>query len=74
MKIKTDEETYACCALLVGACLVAEGAVKKKMTWTESWLAQMNKKDSYLSIHRELITNEKLFNKYLHMSAVESAD
>ena len=69
----TDEETYACCALLVGACLVAEEPVKK-MTWTESWLTQRNKKDDYLSIHRELITNEKLFNKYLHMSAVESAD
>ena len=56
--------------------MVAEEPVKKKMrTWTESWLAQRNKKDNYyVSIHRELITNEKLFNKYLHMSAVESAD
>jgi len=55
VKIDADEETFACCALLVGACLVAQELVnKKRRTRAAPWLAEMNEKGSYVSIHREL--------------------
>jgi len=58
VKVDAEEEACACCALLVGACLVAEEPVKnERRTRVAPWLAERNEKDSYVSIHRQLSTH-----------------
>ena len=68
-EIDEEPEAYECEAVLVAGSMMMNEVEQAKRKWSEDWLLRRNEIGSYATLNQELKLEQKLFCKYIRMSA-----